>query len=421
MGRRSMRKAFASTMLGLSMLGMASLPAAAKGTIKIGYVDPLSGGGASIGQLGLNQLQFIADAVNAKGGVLGRQVEIVPYDNKLDPQVSLVQVQKAIDQGVRIITQGTGSAVAAAIEDFVAKYNERNPGQGVVYLNYAAIDPILTNQKCSYWHFSWDANVDIKMEALTNFIKPRKSIKKIYVIDQDYSYGHSIADTVVRMLKAKRPDIQIVGNEFHPLLKVTDFSPYIAKIKASGADTVITGDWGQDLALMIKAAGDAGLQVNWYTNYAGGPGGPTAIKQANLPNRVVQLTEGCNNLAYKPAQDTARAYIARYKSEPAFYPRLFNEMGMLFTAIREANSTDPVKFAPKLEGMKYATFSSGEEGFMRKKDHQFFQPLYISVFGPRGSNEPFDEEGTGWGWKQVAQIPVKDTIFPTTCKMKRPN
>jgi len=402
------------------MLAVAAVPAAAAGTIKIGYVDPLSGGAASIGQIGLNQLKFIADEVNAKGGVMGDKIEIIPYDNKVNPQVSLVQVQKAIDDGVRIIVQGNGSSVAAAIEDFVTKFNERNPGKEVIYLNYAAIDPILTNAKCSYWHFAWDASVDIKMEALTNFIKPRKDIKKVYLIDQDYSFGHSVADDAVRLLKAARPDIQIVGNEFHPLVKVTDFSPYIAKIKASGADTVITGNWGQDFALLIKAAGDAGLKANWYTFYAGGAGGPTAIKQANLPDHVFQITEGFNNLPYKPAQATASAYIAKYESDPVFYPRMFNLTGMLFEAITQAKSDDPVKIAPKLEGMKYATFSSGQEGFMRKEDHQFFQPLYISDFGPLNARQPFDEEHTGWGWKLSASIPLADTIVPTTCKMKRP-
>ena len=415
-----MNKALVSTALALSVLAVAAVPAAAAGTIKIGYVDPLSGGAASIGQIGLNQLKFIADEVNAKGGVMGDKIEIIPYDNKVNPQVSLVQVQKAIDDGVRIIVQGNGSSVAAAIEDFVTKFNARNPGKEVIYLNYAAIDPILTNAKCSYWHFAWDASVDIKVQALTNFIKPRNDIKKVYLIDQDYSFGHSVADDAVRMLKAARPDIQIVGNEFHPLVKVTDFSPYIAKIKASGADTVITGNWGQDFALLIKAAGDAGLKANWYTFYAGGAGGPTAIKQANLPDHVFQITEGFNNLPYKPAQATARAYIAKYESDPVFYPRMFNLTGMLFEAITQAKSDDPVKIAPKLEGMKYATFSSGQEGFMRKQDHQFFQPLYISDFGPLNASQPFDEEHTGWGWKLSASIPLADTVVPTTCKMKRP-
>ncbi|MFZ5783379.1 MAG: branched-chain amino acid ABC transporter substrate-binding protein [Pseudomonadota bacterium] len=417
-----MRKAIAFGAVALGIFGTAVAPAGAQDTIKIAYVDPLSGGGASIGQIGLNQLRFIADDVNAKGGVIGKKIEITGYDNKLSPQVSLVQVQKAIDDGAKIIVQGNGSSVGAAVENFVEKYNERNPGKAVVYLNYAAIDPAMTNKNCSYWHFSWDANVDIKMEALTNFMKSQPSIKKVYLIDQDYSFGHSVAETAVKMLKEKRPDIQIVGNEFHPLVKVTDFSPYVAKIKASGADTVLTGNWGQDLALLIKAAGDAGLKVNWYTFYAGGTGGPTAIKQANLPDQVYQLTEGFNNLDYKPAQEVIRAYLARYKSEPIYYPRLFNVTGMLFDAIKEANSDDPAKFIPKLEDMKYKTFASGAEGFMRKKDHQFFQPLYMSAFGPLDpAKQPFDEENTGWGWKLAAEIPTKDTLYPTTCEMKRPN
>jgi branched-chain amino acid transport system substrate-binding protein len=416
-----MRKGIIRVAFGLSMLGTAALPAAADDTIKIGYVDPLSGGAASIGQIGLNQLKFIADGVNAKGGVIGKKIEIIGYDNKVNPQITLVQLQKAIDEGVRIIVQGNGSSVGAAVEDFVTKYNERNPGKEVIYLNYAAIDPALTNAKCSYWHFAFDANSDIKMEALTNFIKPLKDVKKVYLIDQDYSFGHSVADAAVRMLKAKRPDIEIVGNEFHPLVKITDFSPYIAKIKASGADSVITGNWGQDFALLIKAAGDAGLAINWYTYYAGGAGGPTAIKQANAANRVYQIVEGFDNLGFKPSQDITRAYRARFSDSPVYYPRIFNLTGMLFKAIEEAHSDDPVKIAAKLEGMKFPTYSSGDEGYMRKDDHQFFQPIYIADFGPRTSTDPFDEEHSDWGWKLAAQIPVNETILPTTCNMNRPS
>ena len=260
----------------VAALGL-SLPVNAPETIRIAFVDPLSGGGAGTGEAGLKTFQFIADQLNMKGGVPGKRIEIVGYDNKLNPQESLVQVQKAIDAGIRIITQGNGSGVAAAITDFVAKYNDRNPGKEVLYLNYAAVDPALTNEKCNFWHFRWDANSDIKMEALTNYMKPRTSIHKVYLINQDYSFGQAVRAAARRMLAAKRPDIQIVGDELHPLQKITDFAPYIAKIKASGADTVITGNWDQDIALLLKAAADAGLQVDWYTYYAGGIGGPTAI------------------------------------------------------------------------------------------------------------------------------------------------
>ncbi|WP_417684015.1 branched-chain amino acid ABC transporter substrate-binding protein [Roseibium sp.] len=414
-----MKKLIAGATVALSVMGTVSAPAWAE-TLKLGFVDPLSGGAASVGQIGLNQLKFIADQVNEKGGVNGEMVEVIGYDNQVNAQTSLVQVQKAIDEGVRIILQGNGSSVGVAIEEFVAKYNSRNPGANVVYLNYGAVDPVMTNEKCSYWHFAFDANVTVKMEALTNFIRVRDEIKKVYIIGQDYSFGHAVADTAVRMLNDKRPDIEIVGNELHPLVKITDFAPYIAKIQASGADSVITGNWGQDFALLVKAAGQAGLDVNWYTYYAGAAGGPTAVKQAGLEDKVFQVSEGISNLGYPPAEETARAYGERYKEAPVIFPRMFNATGMLFKAIEEAGSKDPGDFIPKLENMRYSVFSNGGDSFMRAEDHQFFQPLVISTFGPLDSSQPFDEEGTGWGWKKIGTIQAGQTIVPTTCEMKRP-
>ena len=415
-----MRKLIGSAALALSLLGATALSALAQDTLKIGYVDPLSGGGASIGQIGMNQLNFIADEINAKGGVNGKKVEVVGYDNQTNPQISLVQVQKAIDEGIKVIVQGNGSSVAVAVSDFITKYNDRNPGANIVHLNYAAIDPVLTNEKCSYWHFTWDASAAIKMEALTNFIKDKQEVKKVYLISQDYSFGHAVAGAAKSMLTAKRPDVEIVGDEFHPLVKITDFAPYVAKIKASGADTVITGNWGQDLALLIKAAGQAGLDVNWYTFYAGGAGAPTAIKQAGLENKVFQINEGINNQGYGPAEERAGALMKRFSDAPVYYPRMFNMMDMVFAAMTEAKSEDPGDFVPKLEGLKHQSFAAGAEGFMRADDHQFFQPLYISTLGTLEPGQKFDEEHTGWGWKMAAEVPTESTLLPTTCAMKRP-
>ena len=358
--------------------------------------------------------------MNAKGGVLGHKVEIVPMDNKTNPQESLVQAQKAVDAGIHYITQGNGSSVGAALEDFVTKNNSRNPGKEVLYFNYAAVDPSMTNDKCSYWHFRWDANSDIKMEALTNYMKDQQSIKKVYLINQDYSFGQSVRTQARKMLAAKRPDVQIVGDELHPLLKVTDFSPYIAKIKASGADSVVTGNWGQDFALLLKAAADAGLKVNWYTYYAGGAGGPTAIKQTGLDHQVFQITEGIPNSGDKAAMEFEKDFRAKV-GVSLLYPRAVNEMRMFKIAAEKANSIEPVKVAAALEGMKFDVLDGGE-GFMRKDDHQFFQPIYISSFGTLTdkAKDPFDEENTGWGWSLVSKIDTAQTMVPTTCNMKRP-
>ena len=394
---------------------------AVQAQIKIAYIDPLSGGAATIGEHGLKHLQFLVETINARGGVLGGQkLEAVAYDNKGSPQESLVQVQKAIDAGVRFVTQGNGSGAATAISEFVSKYNERNPGKEVLYFNYAAVDPALTNEKCSYWHFRWDANSDIKMAALTNFMKGQQNIKKVYIIGQDYSFGHAVRGAANAMLKEKRPDVQVVGDELHPLLKITDFAPYIAKIKASGADSVITGNWGNDMSLLLKAAADSGLQVNWYTYYAGGAGGPTAIKQTGLDHRVYQISEWHTNVPSAEMEAFADSFLKKYggaSQQGWWYLRMKNQMEMFADALNQAKSAEPKKVAAALADMKYKNAIGGET-FMRASDHSLFQDMYISSFG---SGTKHDEEKTGWGWKTVGLIKAQDTVIPTTCKMNVPS
>ena len=102
-----------------------------------------------------------------------------------------------------------------------------------------------------------------------------------------------------------------------------------------------------------------------------------------------------------------------------FYPRQVNELRMMTAAAAAAKSEDPKAIAAQMEDMKFATFDGGE-AFMRKDDHQFFQDIYISSFGPLGPNDKFDEEHTGWGWKLVDVVKKENTVLPTTCKMERP-
>jgi hypothetical protein len=213
--------------------------------VKLVWIDPLSGLMAPVGNNQLNSWKFYADKFNANNPA-GVKFEVIGMDNKLSPTESLNALKSATDQGARYIIQGNGSSVALALVDAINKYNERNPGKEVIYLNEAAVDPDLTNSKCSYWHFRYDGDTSMKMEALTTYMKDQKDIKKVYLLNQNYSHGQQVAKFAKEDLKRKRPDIEIVGEDLHPLAQVRDFAPYIAKIKASGADSVITGNWGTD-------------------------------------------------------------------------------------------------------------------------------------------------------------------------------
>ncbi|HET9206702.1 MAG TPA: branched-chain amino acid ABC transporter substrate-binding protein, partial [Burkholderiaceae bacterium] len=293
----------ARNVLGLSiasaLLSVSGGAWAQKGeTVKIGWVDPLSGLMAPVGQNQIKSFQFIAEHFN-KNNPAGVKFEMVPIDNKLSPQESINAVKSLIDQGVRYIVQGNGSGAALAIMDAVAKHNERNPGKELVYLNYAAVDPDLTNSKCNYWHFRLDADTSMKMEALTTFMKEQADIKKVYLINQNYAHGQQVSRYAKENLARKRSDIQVVGDDLHPLAQVRDFAPYVAKIKASGADTVITGNWGSDLTLLVKAANDAGLDVKFYTYYAGVTGTPTAMGPA-MAGRVFGVSYNHSTMTGEP-------------------------------------------------------------------------------------------------------------------------
>jgi len=387
--------------------------------VKIAYIDPLSGPFANVGDAGLKGFKEAADIlVNQKGGIKGQKLEFVGFDNKGSPQESQIQLKAAIDQGFRFVTQGNGSGAAHALIDAVNKWNARNPDKTVLFFNYAAVDPTLTNEKCSFWHFRFDANSEMKMEAITNFMTGDKKIKKVFIIGQDYAHGHQVAKYAKEMLAAKRPDIKIVGNDLHPIGRVKDFAPYVAKIKASGADTVITGNWGNDLSLLVKAAKDAGLKARFITYYAGGLGTPQAMG-ASGENKVIQLTEWHMNVPTKNTEPFALDFNKKHPGIYFYYLRVNNMVQMVAKAMNTAKSLDPKEVALALEDMRFPVDTG--EVWMRKSDHQAMQPLYISIFSKKdGKTVKHDSEGTGYGWKTLASISQRDSQLPTSCIMERP-
>jgi branched-chain amino acid transport system substrate-binding protein len=393
-------------------------PALPAQTVKIAFIDPLSGPFAGVGTNLLHHFQFMTDLVNAEQlAGSGIKFELVPFDNKASPQESLTVLKQVIDQGIRYVTQGNGSGVALALVDAIEKHNERNPAQSIVFLNYAAVDPDLTNSKCSFWHFRFDANTDMKMEALTAYIKDRPEVKNVFLINQNYAHGQQVSRVAKEQLATKRPDVKIVGDDLHPLGQVRDFSPYIAKMRASNADTIITGNWGPDLALLVRAARDAGLNANFYTYYAGVIGTPTAIGAAG-ENRIRQVSYWHPNVVPGyPYEKMAQDFKKRFNEE-WYTVASFTSLTLLAEGIKRAKSTDPMKVAYAMEGVKL-TVPHGEIE-MRSTDHQLLQPLWIASWTKVGGPNKHDIEKTGYTWKTEVSYPTYVASQPTSCQMKRP-
>lgn len=409
-------RAAAAAMFVLGLSASAPATAQSQPTIKLAYTDPLSGPFAQVGDANLQQWQYIISYINATGGALGRKFEIVPFDNKSQPSDALLALKSATDQNMPFIVQCSGSNIAAALIEAVDKHNARNPDNRILYINCGAVATELTNEKCSFWHYRFDLNALQKAEVLVRALP--KTTTKVYLLNQDYLFGQSIQRDVKDFIKKLRPDVQVVGDELIPLGKVKDFSPYVTKIKASGAQALISGNWGPDIYLLLKAGIESGADLNYYTLYSHLAGGATAIGPAGA-DKVFSVMPYTENLAPQIKNEDAERFAKMFRDTHKFD---FSSAGFrtileyLQAAIIKADSLDPTKIALALEGMERKDFL-GYDTVMRKDDHQIITEYLVGRFT---KDVKYDAEGTGFGWNAETVVLAKDLMQPTTCKMKRP-
>ena len=389
--------------------------------IKLAMIEGLSGGNANGGEAVFRNLVWAVERVNARGGVKTREgartLELVRYDSKGQIEEALSALKSAIDDGARVILQGNSSAVAAALIEAINKHNERDPARRVVFLNYAAVDPILTNEKCSYWHFRFDAHADMRMAALMSVLREDKGVKSAYLINPDYSFGQAVQREAKRQLAAQRPDVKIVAEELHPLLRIKDFAPYAAKIKASGADAVITGNFSNDLTLLVKAAREAGFDGKFYTFYGNALGAPAAIGEAGV-GKVLAVADWLPNMPTKESEAFYQAFRQRYPKPADDYVHMRMQLMIeaLAQAIDKAGTVDAAPLAAALEkaNVKFA----GQTGVMRAGDHQLQQSLVVGLMEKQGTpGVKFDVEGSGYGFKVIKALTPAQAEMPHTCRM----
>ena len=406
-----------SLWLAAAVLAIFSLQtASAQNTIRLGYTEILSGPFANVGDQGLKTIQFVVDGINAKGGVLGKKIEIVPYDNKAQAAEALVNMQKMADDGIQIMLNCGPSSVGAALVAGVDKHNQRNPKNRILYINCGALAPELTNEQCSFWHFRFSMNAFQQAEIVVRSIG--KDIKSVYLINQDYLFGQSAQRDLKQFLAKLRPDIKIVGEEFIPLGKIKDFSSYVAKVKASGADSLVTANWGQDLSLLVKAGMEAGLPIQYHTMLSHLAGSPTAIGPGG-DGRVHSVVSMHENVPVEMKNAELEAWVQEFRKKFDF-DFIFGDrrlaIEMLVAGIKKAGSTDPMKLANALEGISVKD-ANGNTATMRKDDHQVIMSYFGAVFT---KGVKYDSEKTGLGWKTEAVVHPGDLDASHSCQMKRP-
>ncbi|HRM94024.1 MAG TPA: branched-chain amino acid ABC transporter substrate-binding protein [Alicycliphilus sp.] len=412
----------------LALLPLSATTTSAQGApTKLALIESLSGSFANTGEAVFRNLLWATERVNARGGVKlpggARPLQLLRYDSKgssCSGLEALSALRAAIDDGVHFVLQGNSSATAAALIEAISKHNQREPGRRVVFLNYSAVDPLLTNERCNFWHFRFDAHADMRMAALMEVLREDKALQRAYLIGQDYSFGQAVLREARRQLSAQRPDVTIVGDELHPVGRVKDFAPYAVKIKASGAQAVITGNWGNDLTLLVKAAREVGYDGMFYTFYGNALGAPAALGEAGV-GKVVAVADWLPNLPTEGSAAFYRAFRERFPKPQDDYVHMRMQLMVesLAQAMEKAASTDALPVARALEGASVSLY--GQAGAMRAADHQFQQSLVVGVMDRLGApGVRFDVEGSGYGFRVVRQITAENAAQPTTCQMQRP-
>ena len=402
----------------------ASQTSAPQPAIRIALIESLSGSFANTGEAVFRNLVWATERVNARGGVKlpggNRPLAIERYDSKGQNEEALSALRSAIDDGITVIAQGNSSATAAVLIDAINKHNEREPGKRVLFLNYSAVDPSLTNEKCSYWHFRFDAHADMRMAALMEVLKDDKALKSIYLIGQDYSFGQGVLREARKQLGLQRPDVQIVGDELHALGRVKDFVPYAVKIKSSGAQAVLTGNWGNDLTLLIKAAKEVGYDGRFYTFYGNALGAPAAIGEAGV-GKVIAVADWFPNVTSAESEKFYQSFRQRFPKPQDDYVHMRMQLMIeaLAQSIEKAGATDSIAVGAQLE--RVSVLLASHKGVMRAADHQFQQPLLVAVMDKQGApGVKFDVEGSGYGFRVIKTIDAARAEQPHSCKMTRP-
>jgi branched-chain amino acid transport system substrate-binding protein len=406
----------------------AALAQSPQAPLRIALIEGLSGPFANAGEAVFRNLVWATERVNRRGGVkLGqatRKLELVRFDSEGQSEKAIALLRAAVDQGIGYVAQGNSSATAAALIEAIDRHNEREPQRRVLLLNYSAVDPILTNERCSPWHFRFDAHADMRLAALVEVLRADSALKKVYLIGQDYSFGQHVLRQARVMLAAKRPDIEIVGDELHPLGRIKDFLPYAAKIRASGAQAVLTGNWGNDLTLLVKASREVNAGVKFFTFYGNALGAPAAIGEAGV-GAVYAVAEWHPNAGGAASDAFYAAFRQRFPDPRDDYVhfRMQAMIEMLAAAIERAGSSEAGAVAAALSGADFDGRHLGglQTATMRSSDHQLQQPLLVSVMDRAGApGVAHDVEGSGFGFRTVRRFTAAEIEQTTNCKMLRP-
>lgn len=404
----------------LSACGSLAVTSAYGAPVKVALVETLSGPQASTGLMFRAAVKYQLDHINAAGGWNGEAIQLMEYDNQGGPAGASDKVKAAIANGAQIIIQGASSAVAGQITEDVRKHNLRNPGNELLYLNMGSEAMELTGEKCHFHHFRFTTNAQVRVKPLILAMKQSGELgTRVYSMNQNYSWGIDMEKATADY--ASLGGYKVIESTLHDVNKIQDFSPYVAKIKAANVQTVITGNWSNDLLLLMKAARSSGLKVRFGTVFLDQVGNLANAGETALGHYIAHPYN--IEAGGKPSEKFAEDYKAKAGHYPSFVePQTVFGMTMFGEALKTVKPVDGKlvvnELAKSLEKVKIHT-PMGENS-IRLADHQVLLPIVVSTVS---KDVKYKVDGTDMGFKPLKLFSAEEAASPVqgTCSMQRPS
>ena len=407
-----------SVLAGLAALGISSGAASAE-PLKVAIIEAFSGPTAQTSIPFVDGMRYGFQKLNAEGGFNGEKILVTEYDSLNQPATAAEKLKAAIASGVHIVIQAGNSAIAGQLSDDIRKYNLRNKGKEIIFFNEGSEAADLVGTKCHFWFFKGASTPYIRMGALIPIMKESGTLgNKVFLINQNYSYGQESQEAQEKGVK--EVGSTVVGEVLHDVSKIQDFSPYVAQIKASGADTVLSSNWGNDIVLLMRSIGDAGLKANIGNTSIDTTGTLSAIGEVAVGANLVKLY----NL--EAGGEAGKAFAEDFKAVIGHYPYSEEPTSSFDTLLlgaalkslsKDGGKVDTLAIAKAIETATYESPSGTWS--MRAADHQMQMPVTISQVS---KDAMYKVDGTDMGFKLVKVVPAEQASVPVNpaCKMVRP-
>lgn len=354
------------------------LPAwAQQDKIRIGHLTPLTGFLGALGEYAVMGIKMATDEINASGGVLGRPIEVMSEDS-VNPQVASTKAQRMIERdGVAVLMGEISSASALTISQVAARHEK-------LFLNTGARSDTLRGKDCNRYTFHVDIPVTVMVKAVGQALLRDNMVKgkKVFALTADYLFGHDLSKVAKKFYADHGANV--VADEL-VATDVTDFSPYLLKIRQARPDVVSTNLAGNQVTNFVKQYAEFGLPypvVGFNLNTADA----WAAGEGNLGG--IWPTVWHDDLQTPGSKAFTAAFVKRYGKPPENHAWIeYVSLKMLAQAMNAAKSTDSEKLIAYLESGAQFDILKGRKAYFRDWDHQLMQEAYPFTVKAKGQSK----------------------------------